>query len=283
MLKSDFEMPIRELPNKISEWRKIHDQESALDKTLKDYEKTAAKLDKASSKSKSSKADVLQNEIDQITRTLSIISPDYYKTCQRLDEERLKVLKEVIVRWGTVKGDIASRAAQRAESNVAGLLGWETSDEVLSVGRKLGGGGGGGGANRFPTLPSHSQSNNSTRKFTAWSHDTADQQHPGWTAGYPPRRRIHPTSPPGHKHAPMDHLPMSARPLAGVRPGSLASNQCLAAKAHWQEAGKMVIGAEAKVLPLPLGVIGMVDLMSLERMKLGQWLHLPPARLPHCL
>jgi len=162
MLRSDFENPVRELPNKIPEWRKIHDQENALDKTLKDYEKTAAKLDKASSKSKSSKADVLQNEIDQITRTLSIISPDYYKTYQRLEEERLGALKEVIVRFGTVKGDIASRAAQRAESNVAGLLGWETSDEVLSVGRKLGGGGG-GGANRFPTLPS--QSANTTRKL----------------------------------------------------------------------------------------------------------------------
>jgi uncharacterized protein YdcH (DUF465 family) len=93
MLKSDFEQPIRELPNKIPEWRKIHDQENALDKTLKDYEKTATKLDKASSKSKSSKADVLQNEIDQITRTLSIISPDYYKTYQRLEEERLTGLK----------------------------------------------------------------------------------------------------------------------------------------------------------------------------------------------
>ena len=164
MVRSDFEGPIRELPNKIPEWRKIHDQETALDKTLKDYEKTATKLDKAANKSKSSKADVLQNEIDQITRTLSIISPDYYKTYQRLEEERLKGLKEVIVRWGTVKGDIASRAAQRAESNVAGLLGWETSDEVLSVGRKLGGGGGGGG-NRFPTLPSQSQSNDTTRKL----------------------------------------------------------------------------------------------------------------------
>jgi hypothetical protein len=161
MLKSDFEQPIRELPTKIPQWRKMQDQESALDKSLKDYEKTATKLDKASSKSKSSKADVLQNEIDQITRTLSIISPDYYKTYQRLDEERLKGLKEIIVRWGTVKGDIASRDAQRAESSVAGLLGWETSDEVLSVGRKLGGGSAGG--NRFPTLTSNSA--NTTRKL----------------------------------------------------------------------------------------------------------------------
>lgn len=164
LLKTDFEQPIRDLPSKIVEWRKIHDQENALDKTLKDYEKTATKLDKASSKSKSSKADVLQNEIDQITRTLSVISPEYYQTYQRLDEERLKGLKEVVVRWGTVKGDIASRDGERAERAVAGLLGWETGDEVLSVGRRLGGGGAGanGGANRFPTLSTHS--NNTTRE-----------------------------------------------------------------------------------------------------------------------
>jgi len=196
MLKSDFEHPVRELPNKIPEWRKIHDQENALDKTLKDYEKTAAKLDKASSKSKSSKADVLQNEIDQITRTLSIISPDYYKTYQRLEEERLKGLKEVIVRFGTVKGDIASRAAQRAESNVAGLLGWETSDEVLSVGRKLGGGGGGG--NRFPTLPS--QSANTTRKLPLSLRKIADNQ-PVPTGDYLQPHPTHPTFHPAHKPA----------------------------------------------------------------------------------
>jgi hypothetical protein len=195
MLKSDFEQPIRELPNKIPEWRKIHDQENALDKTLKDYEKTATKLDKASSKSKSSKADVLQNEIDQITRTLSIISPDYYKTYQRLDEERLKGLKEVIVRWGTVKGDIASRAAQRAESNVAGLLGWETSDEVLAVGRRLGGSGEGGG-NRFPTLPSHS--NNTTRKLVPHFEYPANHQHVQ-TGVYLPQHRTPLTSHPAHR------------------------------------------------------------------------------------
>jgi hypothetical protein len=198
MLKSDFEHPVRELPNKIPEWRKIHDQENALDKTLKDYEKTATKLDKASSKSKSSKADVLQNEIDQITRTLSIISPDYYKTYQRLEEERLKGLKEVIVRFGTVKGDIASRAAQRAESNVAGLLGWETSDEVLSVGRKLGGGGGGGGGNRFPTLPSHSA--NTTRKLLPPLQMIANNQLAP-TGDYLQPHPTHPTFRPAHKPA----------------------------------------------------------------------------------
>jgi hypothetical protein len=218
MLKSDFEQPIRELPNKIPEWRKIHDQENALDKTLKDYEKTATKLDKASSKSKSSKADVLQNEIDQITRTLSIISPDYYKTYQRLEEERLKGLKEVIVRFGTVKGDIARRAAQRAESNVAGLLGWETSDEVLSVGRKLGGGGGGGG-NRFPTLPSQSQSANTTRKPPLPSQKIAYNQLVP-TGDYLQPHPTHPTFHPVHK--PVQTDPQTQSIPQPKEPGSRA-------------------------------------------------------------
>lgn len=152
LLRTDFEQPVRELPHKIPEWRKIHEQEAALEKTLKEYEKTATKLDKAASKSKSGKADALQSEIDQITRTLSTISPDYYRSFQKLDEDRLRGLKEVIVRWGTVRGDMAGRDGERAERTVAGLLGWETNDEVLAVGRKLGGGA--PGQNRFPTLSS---------------------------------------------------------------------------------------------------------------------------------
>lgn len=172
LLRSDFEQPIRELPSKIPAWRKIHDQEAALEKTLKDYEKTANKLDKASSKSKSSKADALQSEIDQITRTLSTISPDYYRTYQKLDEERLKGLKEVLVRWGTVRGDMAGKAGERAEQTVAALLGWETNDEVLAMGNKLGGGA--AGQNRFPTLSSVAGSQSGTRESISLTNDRPD-------------------------------------------------------------------------------------------------------------
>nr|XP_031863520.1 uncharacterized protein CI109_000770 [Kwoniella shandongensis]KAA5530592.1 hypothetical protein CI109_000770 [Kwoniella shandongensis] len=142
VLRTDFEQPLRELPSKVVAWRRIGEQDASLDKTLKEYEKTSAKLEKASSKAKSSKADVLQNELNQITSSLSSLSPMVYTTYQRLDEERLRVLKEVVVRWGTVKGDMATRDGQRAENIISTLLSWETSDEVLKVGRKLGGTGG---------------------------------------------------------------------------------------------------------------------------------------------
>jgi hypothetical protein len=141
-LKADFEQPIRELPTKLTHWRRIGDQDSSLDKTLKDYEKIAGKLDKASTKQKSSKADALSGELDQITQSLSSLTPMVYTTFQKLDEERLRVLKEVIVRWATARGDLASRDGDRAEQTVSSLLGWETQDEVLAVGRRLGGGGG---------------------------------------------------------------------------------------------------------------------------------------------
>ncbi|KAK8845530.1 hypothetical protein IAR55_006245 [Kwoniella newhampshirensis] len=142
MIRTDFEQPLRDLPSKVVAWRRIGDQDASLDKTLKEYEKTSAKLEKASSKAKSSKADALQNELNQITSSLSSLSPMVYTTYQRLDEERLRVLKEVVVRWGTVKGDMATRDGQRAEGIISALLSWETSDEVLNVGRKLGGIGG---------------------------------------------------------------------------------------------------------------------------------------------
>lgn len=54
------------------------------------------------------------------------------------------------MRWGTVRGDMAGRDGQGAEKTVAGLLGWETGDELLAVGRRLGGNA--PGQNRFPTL-----------------------------------------------------------------------------------------------------------------------------------
>lgn len=141
-MKAGYEQPIRELPTKLVHWRRIGDQESSLDKTLKDYEKTAAKLEKASTKSKSTKADALSGELDQLTQALGSLSPMVYTTFQKLDEERLRVLKEVIVRWATANGDLASRDGERAERVVTGLLGWETQDEVLAVARRLGGGSG---------------------------------------------------------------------------------------------------------------------------------------------
>jgi hypothetical protein len=67
-----------------------------------------------------------------------------YTTYQRLDEQRLSTLKEIVVRWGTIKGDMAVRDGERAERSVGNLLGWETGDEVMAVGQKLGGGAGGG-------------------------------------------------------------------------------------------------------------------------------------------
>ncbi|OCF36197.1 hypothetical protein I316_02070 [Kwoniella heveanensis BCC8398] len=144
MLRTDFEQPLREMPSKVIAWRRVNEQETSLDKTLKDYEKTSSKLEKAAQKSKSSKAEQLQHELNQITSSLSSLSPMVYTTFQRLDEERLGTLKEVIVRWGTVKGDIATRDGQRAESIIAALLSWETDEEVLNVGRKLGSIGGSG-------------------------------------------------------------------------------------------------------------------------------------------
>jgi hypothetical protein len=144
LIKTDFEQPIRELPSKIVAWRRIGEQDASLDKNLKDYEKVSAKLDKAAGKAKSGKADAYQSELNQLTQSLSSLSPMVYTTYQRLDEQRLTTLKEIIVRWGTIKGDVAQRDGERAERGVGNLLGWETSDEVLAVGRKLGGSTGGG-------------------------------------------------------------------------------------------------------------------------------------------
>jgi predicted RNase H-like nuclease (RuvC/YqgF family) len=137
-LKSDFEQPVRDLPNKMVAWRQIHDQESSLDRTLKDQEKTITKLDKASAK-KSAKADQLTADLNQINTTLTSLSPKVFATFQRLDEERLRSLKEVVVRWATSRADIATRDGERAEGSLTKLLSWETKDEVLAVANRLAG------------------------------------------------------------------------------------------------------------------------------------------------
>ncbi|ORX34767.1 Muniscin C-terminal mu homology domain-domain-containing protein [Kockovaella imperatae] len=137
LIRTDFEQPIRDIPSKSVAWRRIGEQDSSLEKTLKDYEKTAGKLDKAQSKSKGGKADSLQSELNQLTSNLSSLSPMVYTTYQRLDEDRLRALKEIIVRWGTVRADVAQRDAERAERAVAVMVSWETPDEVLRVGRQI--------------------------------------------------------------------------------------------------------------------------------------------------
>ncbi|OXC65369.1 hypothetical protein AYX13_05499, partial [Cryptococcus neoformans] len=175
MLRTDFEQPIREIPTKVVAWRRIGDQDSNLDKTLRDYEKVSAKLEKASSKSsKSAKADALRSDIQNITQALSSLSPMVYTTYQRLDEERLRALKEIIVRWATVKGDMASRDGQRAETIVSHLLQWETGDEVMNVGRKLGAIGGGRVPERSASVATSATTPQSNRRLsTAASHTAA--------------------------------------------------------------------------------------------------------------
>ncbi|KAK6905319.1 hypothetical protein I203_106146 [Kwoniella mangroviensis CBS 8507] len=185
MIRTDFEQPLRDLPSKVIAWRRISEQDASLDKTLKDYEKVAGKLEKAQQKSKSSKADQLHQELNQLTSQLSSLSPMVYTTYQRLDEERLRTLKEVIVRWGTVKGDMATRDGQRAEGIIANLLSWETGEEVLSVGRKLGNiGGNGAAAAPRPSVPNSTvstpQSNRRMSTVTASSqaHDFSPRPTP---------------------------------------------------------------------------------------------------------
>jgi septal ring factor EnvC (AmiA/AmiB activator) len=165
IIKTDFEQPLRDLPSKIVSWRRIGDQDASLEKTLKDYEKTSSKLEKASQKSKSGKTDALSNELSQLTSSLSSLSPMVYTTYQRLDEERLRTLKEILVRWGTIRADMSQRDGERAERSVAVLVSLETQDEVLAVGRKLGGSSG----------DSRSQQSNNARKSLTLLVSSADK------------------------------------------------------------------------------------------------------------
>ena len=62
-----------------------------------------------------------------------------YTTHQRLDEERLRSLKEIVVRWVTAKADFAQKDGEKAEAAVANIIVWEPSEEVRAVGKRLGG------------------------------------------------------------------------------------------------------------------------------------------------
>lgn len=166
IIKTDFEQPLRDLPSKIVSWRRIGDQDASLEKTLKDYEKTSSKLEKASQKSKSGKTDALSNELSQLTSSLSSLSPMVYTTYQRLDEERLRTLKEILVRWGTIRADMSQRDGERAERSVAVLVSLETQDEVLAVGRKLGGSSGDSRSQQSNNAPTLSSTQNTRKSLT---------------------------------------------------------------------------------------------------------------------
>ena len=174
IVHTDFEQPIRDIPTKSVAWRRIGEQDAALEKALKDYEKTAAKLDKAQTKgSRSGKADGLASELNQITSNLSSLSPMVYTTYQRLDEDRLRALKEVLVRWGTARADMAQRDAERAERAVAVMISWEAPEEVTRAGQQLARKAGGTGAGHAapPTISGSDRgtdSINSTRESESW-------------------------------------------------------------------------------------------------------------------
>ncbi|CAK9779694.1 hypothetical protein CC85DRAFT_285156 [Cutaneotrichosporon oleaginosum] len=146
-LKSDFEGPVRDLPNKILPWRSIHDKEANIDRLLKDNEKVNAKLQKALSKN-SNKVGDLEADLSTSTHQISMQMPVLFCAYQRLDEERLRGLKEVVVRWATARGDMAARDGQRAEQTAAQLLSWEPQDEVVAIGVRLGSQAGGRGSSR---------------------------------------------------------------------------------------------------------------------------------------
>ena len=71
-------------------------------------------------------------------------------TYQRLDEDRLRALKEVLVRWGTARADMAQRDAERAERAVAVMISWEAPEEVTRAGQQLARKAGGTGAGHAP-------------------------------------------------------------------------------------------------------------------------------------
>ncbi|EIW68045.1 hypothetical protein TREMEDRAFT_69537 [Tremella mesenterica DSM 1558] len=162
LLKTDFETPLREMPQKIVAWRRITEQDLSLDRTLKEYEKVSQKRDKAEAKARGGKAELLQQEVNQLSSQLVSLSPLVYTTYQKLDEERLRTLKEIIVRFCTLRGDMSARDGERADTAIASLLGWETQDEVRLVGQRLGSMGVGQGS-RGPLMSSVSSTNTTPR------------------------------------------------------------------------------------------------------------------------
>ncbi|GMK56722.1 hypothetical protein CspeluHIS016_0305620 [Cutaneotrichosporon spelunceum] len=146
-LRSDFEGPIRDLPNKVLPWRSINEKENSLDRLLKDHEKLNTKLQKAQSKN-SNKAQEIEADLNAASQHISTQMPALFSAYQRLDEGRLRSLKEVVVRWATVRGDMAASDGQRAQQTAAQLLSWEPADEVVAVGIRLGSQAGGRGSSR---------------------------------------------------------------------------------------------------------------------------------------
>ncbi|GAC98692.1 hypothetical protein PHSY_006286 [Pseudozyma hubeiensis SY62] len=138
-IADECEAPIRNASSK-GEWSRIKDHDDSIANTLRELntlesqlQKDTKKLEAASSK-KASQANAKVQETERsIAQTMEIWeteAPFAFEAYQRIDAQRLELLKETVAKFETAQSDAAQRIMSSSEKTMQECLGFDTQADM---------------------------------------------------------------------------------------------------------------------------------------------------------
>ncbi len=138
-IADDCEAPIRNASSK-GEWSRIKDHDDSLANTLRELnslesqlQKDQKKLETASSK-KASQANAKLSETERsIAQTMELWeteAPFAFEAYQRIDAQRLELLKETVAKFETAQSDAAQRIMSTSEKTMQQCLSFDTQADM---------------------------------------------------------------------------------------------------------------------------------------------------------
>lgn len=137
-LTREFETPLRSMQSRNSGWNRISSMQDKAGKTVKSYDSSLEKVQKAQKKG-GSKLQMAQNDLQNNTTSLAGILPALIGAHQSMTLDRLTELKEMGVKFETVLAENGNRRVEGSERGMNRLLGWEVEEEVRGMAMKFGG------------------------------------------------------------------------------------------------------------------------------------------------
>jgi len=126
------------MPSRNSAWSRISSIQDKAGKTVKSYDSSVEKVQKAQKKG-GSKLQAAQNDLQNNTTSLAGILPALISAHQSMTLDRLTELKELGVKFETVLAENGNRRVDGSERGMNRLLGWEVEEEVRGMAVKFGG------------------------------------------------------------------------------------------------------------------------------------------------
>ncbi|PWN26284.1 hypothetical protein BDZ90DRAFT_265230 [Jaminaea rosea] len=138
-IAEECEMVMRNAPSR-GEWARQKDHDDSLSSTLKELQllesqlqKDQRKLETASSKKAGhaqAKAVDTQRSLDQTMQLWETEAPFTFEAYQRIDSQRLELLKETVTRFETLQSDAAQRLMGMTEQTLQAALGFDPKADM---------------------------------------------------------------------------------------------------------------------------------------------------------